>query len=248
MYVTDEQTMMELIFCLLIIFAAAFAEGISGIGCAMICMAILPDFFGYYETFMLTKMLGMVFETAVIITGFRNIRWKVMAVPLLASLAASVAGLQLLPVLPERGLKMALGIVLIVFSLWSLFSKKVIKIPATVRNGSVAGVFSGFLGGVMSVPGPPMVIYYLGTLGENKREYFATICATFWFQNIFQFGMQISRRAVGIEIWKLFAYSVTASVAGYILGQKVFRKADISVIRKIIYAIMLVMGIRNLFS
>lgn len=239
---------MEVIILVVVIFFASFAEGMSGIGMALVCMAMLPAFFDFYQVMILTKILGILFETYIVTRNRGRIRWGFLAPVTLASLAASWLGIEILFLVPVVWMKRMLGMVLTVFSAYFLFSGKQPSIRPGIRNGCVAGTLSGLLGGALSVPGPPLVFYYLGVFGDDKTGYLTTICASFLFQNVFQLGLQLEKQEMGVEMLYLFGCSCTFCAAGYFLGQKLFQKTDPAVIRRILYAVMLLMGIRNLLT
>ena len=238
---------METMILLGIVFAAAFAEGMSGIGMSLICMATLPVFFGFYQIMMLTKMLGIMFESIIIAKKFGKVNWKVLAPVAVISLGTSWIGLALFPYVSELYLKRALGCILTAFSSYSLFSGKQLSFRSNFKCAGAAGACSGFLGGLLSVPGPPLVFYYLGVFGNDKSGYMSTICATFLIQNLFQVGLQVCRGAVGEDILRLFAVTFVVSLLGYGLGQRVFHRLEPLSVRRILYVIMMFMGICNLF-
>jgi len=236
----------ETVILLVVTFAGAFTEGITGIGFFMICMSVLPAFYEYQTVMFAVKLMAILQGSILVCARLREVRWRVLAIPLGVSLLSSLVGLRLLDILPVALLQRMLGVVLIGVSVLSLAAKGSMHIRPSLRNGCLAGVCSGFLSGTVNIPGPPLVLYYMGCFSDDKNLYFSTICATFLFQNIFQITLQTGRGMIGAPIIQLFAYSIPSCLLGYYLGRRVFSRIDIEMVRRGLYIIMVLMGLRSL--
>lgn len=233
------------IVLLVVTFLGAFVEGITGIGFFMICMSVLISLYDYQTVMFALKLLAITQGGILVLTHRREVQWKTMAAPVLAGIPGSLIGLKLLSVLPVEFLQRALGLFLVFISVQALLIRERSGIRPTLRNGCLAGIASGFLSGTLNLPGPPLVLYYLGCL-KDKNLYFATICATFLCQNIFQTAIYAAGGSISTPVFVLFLHAAPGCLTGYYLGRCVFSRVNIEKIKRWIYLIMAIMGLRSL--
>lgn len=218
-------------------------QGITGMGYSMVSMAIMTFFFSYKEYAIAVKILSFIFFAPVLFYYRKEIQFKVLLVPLLTSLVSTYFGYQMFAYFPESTLKIILGILLIIVSLFFLLYKKEIHIKPSVKNGMIAGVCAGITTGTCNVPGPPLAIYYLNCIKNDKRKYFATITTHFFLNGIFQMFLFASGTGVSKNSLKFTLIALVPTIMGYFVGRKLFKKFDSKIITKSVYVLMVVMGI-----
>lgn len=161
---------------------------------------------------------------------------------LVASIAMIPLAVRLSVSLPEKQLKMLLGLVLIGLSVFLLFFSQRIHVRPTVCNGFVFGGLGGFLNGLFSTGGPPVVLYLIYATAD-KMVYFATIQLYFAATNVYATAV---RAVEGIIIWEILLNAViglAGCAVGDRIGTQVFNKLEGQKIKQVIYVGMIISGV-----
>lgn len=153
---------MEIIFGMLVIFVAYFVKGFSGFGPSLI---IVPFFTLLYDpqSALIIAAVFDFFAGCILVYQIRKkIRWSFVFSVFAALAAGAFFGALLLNTLPVEGLKKIIGVILLLFSVIILVQRNGF-IQATKKKFEwlkyPAGFLSGFLGGLVSMSGPPLIIY-----------------------------------------------------------------------------------------
>jgi uncharacterized membrane protein YfcA len=90
-----------------------------------------------------------------------NIDFQLIIYPLIGSLIFIPVGVYLLNLLSGETLEIFLGAALITISVYFLLGKnRRLNFRPGMRNGILAGAIAGSLNGVLSVGGPPLVLWF----------------------------------------------------------------------------------------
>ena len=138
--------------------------------------------------------------------------------------------------------KRLLGVFLIILAIWLCFFSDKVRIRKTTRNAGIAGIISGICGGLFSVNGPPMVLYFISVI-EDKKTYLATLQAYFLVNNLYLF---VIRSVSGImpegtlvsALWGLGGLMI-----GTFIGGKIFSKIDGKKLKQLVYVVMVLSGL-----
>jgi uncharacterized membrane protein YfcA len=167
----------------LIAFVAGFVRGFSGFGAGMVYVPLIGALYG--PRFAVVSLLIVDFICAVpyVAVALPHVRWR-ETLPLLigCALALPLGALALIYVDPTP-LRWAIAIIIVIFvvllaSGWRYHGQP--KTPVTLGVGAI----SGALGGATQIPGPPVIIYWLGgqmnalTVRANLIAYFG-LCDLF---------------------------------------------------------------------
>jgi uncharacterized membrane protein YfcA len=161
-----------------IAFAAGFVRGFSGFGAGMIYVPLIGALYG--PRFAVTSILIVDFICSFpyMIVALPHVRWREM-IPLLIGCAVALPlGTAALIYIDPTPLRWAVAIIIMIFvvllaSGWRYHGQP--KVPMTVGVGAI----SGALGGATQIPGPPVIIYWLGgaissaVVRANLIAYFA---------------------------------------------------------------------------
>ena len=233
---------------IIITFFASFIQRVSGFGFGIFAMTFLPYIMSAYtEAHVPSSMLSLLLSLAVSIRMFRNIHWKNIIFPLIGSMVFTFISVSFMKGQADTLMRLLLGIALILLSLYFLIFSGKIHIRPTWYGGLVAGSLSGILGGLFSMGGPPVVIYYM----ESEKQpvhYMATIQAYFTISNIYSIGVKVSAGFVTSNVLACFAIGLVGVVAGLVVGSRVFDKMDGPKIKKAVYIIMALSGVANIVT
>jgi uncharacterized membrane protein YfcA len=151
-----------IIFGAAICAAAAFLQGAIGFGYGIAGMALLTGLLGMApaDASVLITIGGAGPIVLTVTTLSRTIRWRVAGV-LIAGLAVGVPlGVSFLATADATLLTRALGIFVLLFSIWSLLRHHPPKPhPRGLAASLAVGIFSGVLAGAFCAPGPTLVAF-----------------------------------------------------------------------------------------
>jgi uncharacterized membrane protein YfcA len=224
-----------------IIFAAAFVRSALGFGDAVVAMPLLAMAIGLKTATPLVAFMGPTISLLILAKGWRAGDMKAAARLVVASLLGIPLGVYGLARLPEEPLKIALGILILLYGLFGLA-----RPSARIRTEKawvpwMVGWAAGVLGGAYNTNGPPVVAY--GMLrGWPPERFRATLQGYFLPTGVMILaGHGFAGMWTG-EVLKLFLYSLPAIVIGVILGGLVNRKLTPGVFTKLVYGFLIAMG------
>jgi uncharacterized membrane protein YfcA len=232
---------MELVIGVLVILVAYFVKGFSGFGPALI---IVPFFVLLYDppSALVLAALFDFFSGCILVYSVRkDIRWT-FVLSIFAVLGIGVVfGSLLLGRIPVDGLKKVIGAILILFAMIILFQKngsgwknkdnyRLLKYPAALM--------SGFLGGLVSMSGPPLIIYM--KMMYEKSFFRTQLIAIFLLGSGWRYLMFMYHEVpMNIPIQSLVIYFFCL-LAGLWLGTRLHVKVNEVVFNKIVATILLV--------
>lgn len=232
------------ILVFLLTVAASFIQRVSGFGFGIFVMMFFPFFLpSYGESIMLSGLLAGTTALLVAVRHWRDIRWDVMGLIVLLNLAVSALSIAYMSSLGNEVLKRCLGGVLLLIGGYFLFGADKLHLPVRSRKAQVCiGTVSGLMGGMFAMPGPPVVLYCIGSL-PDKRQYMATMQA---FSVVFNVFYTILRARVGFysdQTLLLWGIGLLGVVGGSLLGARCFEAISHRTLKRIVYLMMLTSGV-----
>lgn len=223
--------------------AAGFVTGLAGFGTALTAMAlwlyVVPPIVA--APLVAVCSLGVHLLTIRQILPGADVR---SAVPyLLGALFGIPVGIWLLTYIEPDLFRVAVGLVLIAYPLYTLTSKAAPQLSSS--SGSVSagiGVVSGLMGGFAGLSGPPLVIWsqLCGWAKERARGLLQIINMTIFVVAIAGYGV---RGLLSIELLTAAAICLPASLLGGWLGLKAYTRTDPELFRKIILFLLMASGL-----
>jgi uncharacterized membrane protein YfcA len=224
-----------------IIFVAAFVRSALGFGDAVIAMPLLAMVVGLKTATPLVAFMGPTISVMILARSWRGGDMKSAARLVVASLLGIPLGIYGLARLPEEPLKIALGILILLYGVFGLA-----RPGARIRNEKawmpwLVGWTAGVLGGATNTNGPPVVAF--GMLrGWPPERFRATLQAYFLPTGLaILAGHGIAGMWTG-QVFRFYLYSLPAIVIGVVLGGLVNRKLTQSVFSKLVYGFLVAMG------
>jgi uncharacterized membrane protein YfcA len=230
---------------ILIMLCAMFVQGAVGFGSALIAMPVL---IGLVGTNMAAPLFALIAQTAGIaqLLYYRqhfHVRglWRLFV----ASLCGIPLGILLVRAIDQQLALALLGVVMIAYSLYSLFTPSVPALRDS-RWGFVFGFASGILHGAYNTGGPPLVIY-----GNAKRwpsaEFKTNLQTLFFINGLIVIATHAVNGHYTNEVFRYYALLVIPVIAGLILGQQMDRWIAPATFRRAVLVLLIVLGLTLIF-
>ncbi|MBP5724689.1 MAG: sulfite exporter TauE/SafE family protein [Bacteroidales bacterium] len=222
---------------------ASFVQRVCGFGFGVFIMTMLPFLCpSYGEATTLSGLLSAAQSLYVLFVLYKLVDWKHLSIILLSFTIFSFLAIQFVASATDSILKILLGIVLILLSLYFLFVSPKLQVKPTKTLQVSMGALSGVMGGLFGMHGPPAVIYFLA-VEPSKYRYMAVCQAYFLLTNIIMTFFRARNGFLTEFVGWGFLYAIGGVVVGSYLGRKVFDKLPSDRLRKIIYIYMIFSGV-----
>jgi uncharacterized protein len=164
---------------LIVVFAATLFRSAFGFGEALIAVPLLALFIPLRVAAPLAVLVSITIAAVVVAQDWQKIHWRSTGWLVGSTLFGIPVGLLLLTSSHQKAVKVALGIFIVAFSVYSLLGRR----PPELKTDSKAwllgcGFAAGVIGGAYGMNGPPLVIY--GAMRRWSAQHFrATLQAYF---------------------------------------------------------------------
>ncbi|MFY9903913.1 MAG: sulfite exporter TauE/SafE family protein [Terriglobales bacterium] len=156
---------------LIILFIATLIRSAFGFGEALVAVPLLAFFIPLGVAAPLVVLVSITIAAIVVIQDWKKIHLRSTAWLVLSTLLGIPLGVLLLTSSHQRMVKAALGIIIILFSAYSLIGRAPLELKRDSRGWLfTCGFFAGVLGGAYGMNGPPLAIY--GTMRRWSAQHF----------------------------------------------------------------------------
>ena len=166
----------NILYIILLSAGASFVQRTIGFGFGIFIMTALPFLMpSYGEAVTLSGLLSLTSATVVMVKYLKFVTWKRLLPMVGAFIIFSTLAILLLDKIEGRAMRIILGIMLIIISLYfSFFKEKLQKIIRPTRNWQLGtGSVSGIMGGLFGMHGPPVVLYLISA--EPDKDHYMGI-------------------------------------------------------------------------
>jgi uncharacterized protein len=231
-------------------FAAALVTGISGFAFGLIAAAVWLHILTPLQTAMLIIAFGLVVQGYSVWKLRHALRWSRLW-PFLVGAALGVPlGVAILGWAPPNHVRVSVGAVLVLFSLYSLARPvmRPIKGGGAPADASV-GFLNGILGGLTGFAGILTTIWcnLRGWSKDEQRAVFQPIGVAIFAMSALWLGIDSVWRgvqgAVSTDTLWLFVVGLPALLAGTWLGIKLYGHLDEAGFRKVVLILLLISGL-----
>lgn len=238
----------HLLIMMVVVFLAAIVQSTSGFGFGIVCMAVLPIIIPYKQATVLVLITCLFLQVITIIRLRKFIHWRLILLPAIGAIVCGSFSVRLMLGLSEQVMHIILGAFLWILALYlMLIAPKVHLKSHNPFIGLLAGSIGGFMDGMFTIGGPPMVAYF-DSVVEEPRVYQASLQTYFFLTT---FNVIINNIVCGNFTTKLVEpaiFTLTACFIGTMVGMKILDKISMKVVRKIAYCVMMVAGTYNLIQ
>lgn len=156
---------------LVIVFVATFVRSAFGFGEALVAVPLLALYLPIKIAAPLAVLISITIAAVVVVQDWRKIHLRSTGWLFGSTLAGIPVGLWLLTSTHQRAVKIALAIVILAFSLYSMLGRKPPKLEHDSHGWMLScGFCAGVLGGAYGMNGPPLVIY--GAMRRWSAQHF----------------------------------------------------------------------------
>lgn len=229
----------------LLAIGASFVQRTIGFGFGIFIMTALPFLMpSYGEAVTLSGLLSLTSATVVMIKYLRFVNWNRL-LPIVASFVVfSSISIFLLDKIEGRAMKIVLGIMLIIISLYfSFFKAKLQKIIRPTRGWQLGtGAASGVLGGLFGMHGPPVVLY-LTASDPDKDRYMGMIQTYAVITNVVMLAVRAYNGYVTSAVGTTYLYALGGLVIGVLAGNWAFKRIPSRIFTYIVYSYIGLSGV-----
>jgi uncharacterized membrane protein YfcA len=241
-YAMDSFSTLDLGLFALGTFAAAFVTGLAGFAFGIIAAAVWLHFLSPMQAAALIVAFGLIVQGVSVWKLRRAIKWRRLLPFLIGGAIGVPIGGELLRWAAPGTLRMAVGAILVLFSLWNLFRPSLASMAraGVIADGAV-GVVNGVIGGATGLAGIAAVIWcnLRGWPPPEQRAVFQPSgVAVFAMTGLWLGGTGM----VGGDTLALFLIGLPALAVGTWAGLKLFGKLDEVTFRRIVLVLLLISG------
>ena len=231
---------------LLATFAGAFVAGLSGFAFGLVAASLWLYILDPVQSATLIIAFGLLVQGYSVWKLREALDWGRLW-PFIAGAAVGVpAGVTLLIWSDPRSVRLAVGIILIVYSLYAFF-RPAPKFSGGGRASDAAvGFLNGAVGGLTGLAGILVTIWcnLRGWPKDVQRTVFQPVAVATFLMSALWLG---AGGTVTAETAKFFVMGLPCLLAGTWLGLKLFGRIDEATLRKIVQALLLVSGVTLVF-
>ena len=225
--------------------AGGIVKGVVGLGLPLVTMAILLNFLSPIP------VLGLLVMPILVTNLWQTARSGNITEPLrrfwpmiTAALVFLFIGAELIVVMDTQVLFGVLGVCVVFFSGASLARPNVPALrPETEKwAGPLAGAMGGFLGGISTIWGPPMTMYFV--MLKLEKDTFVRTVGLAWLSLAVPLTFAYWRN--GIFAGDIIPLSTAGCVPGMIgirIGEKIRQRIDQETFRKVMLGALLIIGL-----
>ncbi len=232
--------MSPLLFTACIFILGGFLQGLTGFGAGLIAMPLLCLFIDVKTAVPLCVLNSIVITTYLMSKLKSHVDLKKILPLYISTLPGIYVGTHLLREIDSHIMSIALGILLITYSVFNLlFTPRPRALP--IFWAYIAGFLSGTIGSAFSTGGPPTSIYT--TLNDwPKDQIKATLTAFFIFNSIVTASVHALSGLMTGSVFLLFSVSFPSVLAGTIAGSLFYTYLPRKTYVKIVFYFLIFAG------
>jgi uncharacterized membrane protein YfcA len=236
------------IYIFLIALVATTFRSTFGFGEALIAVPLFSLFLSIEIAVPLTVLMSIVVASVVVIQDHKQIHFSSAKWLIIFAALGIPFGLLILFYGNEFYVKIGLGILIILYSLYALFGKNTFTLKKDNKLWLfICGFLSGIFGGAYGVNGPPLVVY--GNMRKWEPQYFrATLQAYFLPANLLGLFGYIYKGMVTSVVLEYFLLSLIVVLPAIFIGRYLNKKLKGEAFYKYVYAGLILIGLILIIS
>ena len=203
----------------------------------------------YGEAVTLSGLLSLTSATVVMIKYLKYVTWKRL-LPIVASFTVlSTIAIFMLDKIEGRTMRMILGIMLMLISLYFSFFKDKLQKAIRPTPGWLlgTGTASGIMGGLFGMHGPPVVLYLI--VAEPSKDHYMGMIQTYAvITNITMLAVRAFNGYVTPAVGTTYLYALGGLAIGVLAGNWAFSRIPSKLFTYLVYAYIGISGFIILFT
>jgi hypothetical protein len=233
-----------LLLCL-VVFFAGFIHGLSGFGSILLSLPLLAIFLDIKAVIPLVALYGLAITILLLFQLWRHLALAKLYPLLVGAFPGVPVGVFFLKTLDRSTIQWILGIILVLYSLYALFSRSTHQ-GIKERWGYFFGFLAGCLGGALSATGPAVIVY-TSLQAWDKDRIKVTLQGFFLISGIVVVFFHAINGLTTLPILKLFFVSVPAMILGTYAGAFVYTKVGEQNYKRIILLLIALLGVFQIY-
>jgi uncharacterized membrane protein YfcA len=228
-------------------FAGALVAGLSGFAFGLVAASLWLYILTPLQSATLIVAFGLIVQGYSVWKLRNALDWHRLWPFVLGAAFGVPVGVTLLTWSDPRGVRIAVGIFLMLYSLYAFFRPALNPIKAGGGTADAAvGFANGILAGLTGLAGI-LVTIWTGLRGWPKdvqRAIFQPVAVAIFLMSALWLG---AKGTITTETIKLFAFGLPCLIAGTWLGLKLFGRIDEATFRKVVLVLLFVSGAALIF-
>lgn len=230
------------LFILSISFIATLIRSTFGFGESLVAVPLFSLFLPVSVAVPLSVLISILVALTVVVQDHRKIHFNSAKWLIIFAIPGIPAGILVLIYASEHLIKIGLGVLIVLYSVYALSGKTTIKLH---RDNTLwlflCGFFSGVLGGAYGLNGPPLVVY--GNMRKwNAQHFRATLQAYFLVASTIGIIGYAAKGLLSVIVLKYFAITLPAAVPAIYLGRHLNGKLKGDAFFKYVYVLLILIG------
>ena len=244
-FIPISEQVLSHIYILLLAIGASFIQRTIGFGFGIFIMTALPFLMpSYGEAVTLSGLLALTSSSVAMFRYRKYVTWKRLIPIFAAFLMVSTAAIFMLKRIEGSTMRMILGLVLILISLYFSFFKD--KIQKLVRPGLKyqigTGIVSGAMGGLFGMQGPPVVLYLINS-ESDKNHYMGMIQTYAVVSNLIMIASRACNGYITLAVGTSYLYSLVGLAIGVLAGSWAFKHIPNRLFTYVVYTYIGISGL-----
>lgn len=222
-------------------FAAALVAGLAGFAFGIVAVAAWLHILPPQQTVALVIGYGLVVQGYAVWKLRYALSWQRLWPFLIGGIPGVALGIAILQWMNPAYIRLAVGVVLVVYAIYSLARPTLRPISVHVLVDVLVGFFNGLLGGLTGLAGIIVVIWssLRGWPKDVQRTVFQPVGVANFLMSAVGLG---TAGIIDAAIAKLFLLGLPILLAGTWLGLKLYGRLDEAAFRKLLLVLVLASG------
>lgn len=230
------------IYVVSVIFVATLIRSAFGFGEALVAVPLLALRLPVNIAAPLAVLVSITIAAVIVVQDWRQVHFRSASWLVAATVFGIPVGLMLLRYGNQRGVKMALAVIIMASSLFALIGRRPPELRSDSRKWLVGcGFVAGVLGGAYGMNGPPLAVYG-GMRRWSAQHVRATLQAYFLPASVIGMaGYWIAGLWVS-EVTRFYLWSLPFMVPAILLGRAANHRMSGQAFLKVVYVGLLLTG------
>ena len=223
-------------------FFGGLTSGVSGFAMGLVVSGVWLHIISPAQNALLIALCGLVTQGSGIWRVRHAMNWRTVAPFIIGGAMGVPAGTALLKTVDQGTLRLTIGVLLVLYSLYNLIRPAVKPVQGGTSTDLCVGVANGLIGGLTGLGGIAVTIWcqLRGGAKDAQRGVFQPVMfATFAMSAI---SLAVAR-AFDVETLKLYALALPALIVGIWCGLSLYGKLNDAAFRKMILLLLLFSGL-----